>query len=44
MNLEELFNKYKEQSIQGRYLTLEAIEPLLKKINTDNQVQVIGKR
>lgn len=43
MNLEELFNKYKEQSIQGRYLTLEAIEPLLKKFNTDNQVQVIGK-
>ena len=43
MNLEELFNKYKEQSIQGRYITLEAIEPLLKKINTDNQVQVIGK-
>ncbi len=43
MNLEELFNKYKEQSIQGRYLTLEAIEPLLKKFNTDSQVQVIGK-
>lgn len=43
MNLEELFNKYKEQSIQGRYITLEAIEPLLKKFNTDNQVQVIGK-
>jgi hypothetical protein len=43
MNLEELFNRYKEQSIQGRYLTLEAIEPLLKKFNTDNQVQVIGK-
>ena len=43
MNLEELFNKYKEQSIQGRYITLESIEPLLKKFNTNNQVQVIGK-
>ncbi|RKT00781.1 M14 metallopeptidase family protein [Flavobacterium sp. 123] len=43
MNLEELFNRYKEQSIQGRYITLEAIEPLLEKFNTDNQVQVIGK-
>lgn len=43
MNLEQLFNQYKEQSIHGRYITLEAIEPLLQKFNTDNQVQLIGK-
>jgi len=43
MNLEELFNQYKEQSIEGRYLTLDHIKPLLDKLNTDNQVQIIGK-
>ena len=42
MNLEELFNKYKEQSISGRYLTLDRIQPLLEKLNTNNQVKVIG--
>ncbi|TDW51414.1 zinc carboxypeptidase [Flavobacterium sp. 270] len=42
MNLEELFNQYKEQSISGRYLTLKEIEPLLEKLNTNNQVKVIG--
>lgn len=43
MNLEELFNQYKEKSIEGRYITLESIEPLLKKINTNNQVKIIGQ-
>ncbi|WP_163407037.1 M14 family metallopeptidase [Flavobacterium ajazii] len=43
MNLEELFNQNKEQSIEGRYLTLEHIQPILEKINTDNQVKVVGK-
>ncbi|CAC9977018.1 M14 family metallopeptidase [Flavobacterium panici] len=43
MNLEELFNQYKEHSIEGRYLTLDHIQPLLDKLNTDNQVKVIGK-
>lgn len=43
MNLEELFNQYKEQSIEGRYLTLDHIKPLLDKLNTDNQVRIIGK-
>lgn len=42
MNLEELFNQYKEQSIAGRYLTLDHIQPLLDKLNTDNQVKIIG--
>ena len=43
MNLEQLFTQYKEQSISGRYLTLDHIKPLLDKLNTDNQVQTIGK-
>ena len=43
MNLEELFNQYKEQSIEGRYLTLEHIQPILDRINTNNQVKVIGE-
>jgi hypothetical protein len=42
MNLEELFITNKEDSITGRYLTLESIEPILNKLNTDNQLSVIG--
>ncbi len=42
MNLEELFNQFKEQTIEGRYLTLDHIQPLLDKLNTNNQVKVIG--
>ncbi|MGL2986088.1 M14 family metallopeptidase [Flavobacterium sp. RSSA_27] len=38
----ELFLHYKEQSIQGRYLTLEMILPLLEKHNTNNQLQQVG--
>ncbi|WP_348812418.1 M14 family metallopeptidase [Flavobacterium maritimum] len=43
MNLEELFGQFKEQSIQGRYITVKDIEPILQKLNTDNQVRIIGK-
>lgn len=43
MDLEQLFTDNKEQSIEGRYLTLELIEPILKKLNTNNQLSVIGK-
>ncbi|WP_394774849.1 M14 metallopeptidase family protein [Flavobacterium sp.] len=43
MNLEELFNQYKEQSIEGRYLTLDHIQPLLDKLNTNKQIQIIGR-
>lgn len=43
MNLQELFYKYKEESIAGRYLTLPMIEPILVQLNTDNQLQVIGE-
>lgn len=43
MNLEQLFSQYKEESIYGRYITLDSIEPLLQKLNTNNQLQIIGK-
>ncbi|WP_367753179.1 M14 metallopeptidase family protein [Flavobacterium sp. WC2430] len=43
MNLEQLFVENKEVSIEGRYLTLESIEPLLKKLNSNNQLSIIGK-
>jgi hypothetical protein len=42
MNLEQLFNQYKESSLQGRYISLDSIAPLLNKLNTDNQVEIIG--
>lgn len=38
----ELFLQFKEQSIQGRYLTLEAILPILKSHNTQNQLKHVG--
>ena len=38
----ELFLQFKEQSIQGRYLTLEAILPILKRHNTYNQLKHVG--
>ena len=43
MDLEQLFYQNKEQSLRGRYITLDEIEPLLKKINTNNQLEIIGK-
>lgn len=43
MNLEALFVQNKEQSIQGRYITLEHIEPILYRLNTENQLKEIGK-
>ncbi|WPR70680.1 M14 family metallopeptidase [Flavobacterium sp. NG2] len=43
MNLEQLFIENKEQSISGRYLTLDSVEPLLKKLNTNNELSIIGQ-
>lgn len=43
MDLEQLFSQYKEETIHGRYITLDSIEPLLQKLNTNNQLQIIGK-
>jgi len=43
MDLEALFTQNKEQSLYGRYITLNTIEPILKRLNTENQLQEIGK-
>jgi hypothetical protein len=43
MNIEKLFTQFKETNLFGRYITLEDIEPLLAKYNTNNQVQIIGQ-
>ncbi|AOW10215.1 M14 family metallopeptidase [Flavobacterium gilvum] len=43
MNLEELFSQNKEETIKGRYITLEDIEPLLKKESIKNDVKIIGE-
>ena len=43
MNLEQLFNQYKEETIQGRYIALDSIGPLLQKLNTNDQLKIIGK-
>ena len=43
MNLEQLFSQYKERSIEGRYVTLDKIYPILEKFNTNNQLEIIGK-
>jgi len=42
MNFEQIFYDYKEPSINGRYITLDHIEPLLKKLNTEDNLTVIG--
>jgi hypothetical protein len=43
MDLEQLFIQNKEQSIEGRYITLNKIYPILEKLNTNNQLEIIGK-
>jgi hypothetical protein len=42
MNLEAIFNQYKEKSIEGRYITLDSIEQLLLH-NSAIESSVIGK-
>ena len=43
MNYDNLFSQNLEINLKGRYITLNDIEPLLMKYNTDNQVQIIGE-
>ncbi len=43
MDLEQLFDQNKEQSLHGRYITLDSIESLLNALNTNNQLEIIGK-
>jgi len=44
MDYLELYNRYKEQSLFGRYITLQKIEPLLEKLHpTKIGTSVLGK-
>jgi hypothetical protein len=43
MNLEQLFDQNKENTIQGRYITLEDIEPLLSRESLKKDVTIIGE-
>lgn len=42
MDYDNLFSRYKEQSLYGRYLPLGHIEPLLQKLDADFKVAVEG--
>jgi hypothetical protein len=42
INLQQLFDQYKEQTLYGRYITLDSIEPLLNELNTHGQIEIIG--
>jgi hypothetical protein len=42
MNLEIIFNKYKVETLHGRYITLNDIEPTLNKLNTKNRLAIEG--
>jgi len=43
MNFEQLFQDYQESGLHGRYIPLKSIEPILEKLNTNDQLRVIGK-
>lgn len=43
MNYDNLFSQNLEINLKGRYITLNDIEPLLMKYNSDNQVIIIGQ-
>ncbi|WP_348800442.1 M14 family metallopeptidase [Flavobacterium adhaerens] len=43
MNLEQLFEQNKEQSIHGRYITLDDITPLLENEKLKNDVYTVGE-
>ncbi len=42
INLQQLFDQYKEQTLHGRYITLDSIAPLLNELNTHGQIEIIG--
>ncbi|MGG7035785.1 MAG: M14 metallopeptidase family protein [Flavobacterium sp.] len=43
MNLIELFNRFKEQTISGRYINLDHITPLIERLKQKSDVQIIGQ-
>jgi murein tripeptide amidase MpaA len=42
MDFEKFYQENNVQSLYGRYITLEDIEPILKKWNTNNQLNTVG--
>lgn len=42
MDSEVIFNKYKADALYGRYITLAEIEPILQRLNTNNQLDIVG--
>ncbi len=43
MDYLKLYFLCKEKALNGRYITLQDIEPLLNKLNVKNELQIIGK-
>jgi hypothetical protein len=43
MDFEGLFQHHKESALYGRYVTLDDVEPILNRLNTNNQLQIIGR-
>lgn len=43
MDYQSIFDQYRLPGLNGRYITLNDIEPILQQWNTDNRLQVIGK-
>ncbi|MEZ7514532.1 M14 family metallopeptidase [Flavobacterium frigidarium] len=43
MDLEQLHQTYKESSISGRYITVKEIEPILDRLNKNNNLEIVGK-
>ena len=42
MNMEQIIEAYKVESVSGRYVTLETIEPILRQWNTNQQLHIEG--
>lgn len=42
MDFEKIYQENNVQSLYGRYITLDDIEPILKKRNTNNQLNIVG--
>lgn len=42
MDYENLHSKYKRKEIQGRYINLERITPVLDSLNDNNQLSILG--
>lgn len=43
MDYQSIFDQYRLPRLNGRYITLNDIEPILQEWNTDSRLQVIGK-